>query len=112
LPFDAISAGVSEILLLFEVFGIFGIKFQIKALPSFLPVRVASCRRQRDVVARPEERHSRHHDADKFDQLAEIFCRRAFWKSFFSSWKWLTKWLTNQVEAEHFNSDTIRLNHL
>jgi len=25
---------------------------------------------------------------------------------------WLTKWLTNQVETEHFNSDTIRLNHL
>ena len=26
--------------------------------------------------------------------------------------KWLTKWLINQVETGHFNSDTIRLNHL
>ena len=26
--------------------------------------------------------------------------------------KWLTKWLIIQVEIEHLNSDTIRLNHL
>ena len=31
--------------------------------------------RRRDVVARPEKRHPRHHDADQFDQLAEIFRR-------------------------------------
>ena len=29
-----------------------------------------------------------------------------------SGQKWLTEWLTNQVETGHFNSDAIRLNHL
>jgi len=31
---------------------------------------------RRDVVARPKKWHPRHDDADQFDQLAEIFCRR------------------------------------